>query len=85
MTAEFRIFPTSDGQFKVSDLENQPAGTFRTREEAEERVRRCTQDPEMWESAKLLIHTAVAAQMELHGVSRDIALYWVMSAAEIAQ
>ena len=84
MTAEFRIFPTSYGQFKVSDLENQPAGTFQTRKEAEERVGRCTQDPAMWDSAKLLIHSAIGAQMELHGVSRDIALYWVMGAAEIA-
>lgn len=85
VTADYRIFPTPDGRFKVTNLHNEHAGTFLTQKEAEERVTRCTLDPAMWESAKLLIHTAIGAQMELHSVSHDIALYWVKSAAEIEQ
>lgn len=84
MTAEYRISPASDNRFVITDLQNEYAGAFFTRKEAEERVARYTQDPAMWESAKLLIHTAIAAQMEVHSISRDSALFWVKSAAEIA-
>lgn len=84
MTAEYRITPSSDNRFVISDLKNEYAGTFFTRKEAEARVTRYIQDPALWESAKLLIHTAIAAQMEVHWVSRDAALFWVKSAAEIA-
>jgi hypothetical protein len=38
----------------------------------------------MWESAKLLIDTAIKAHMQMHGVDRETARYWVSRATEAA-
>jgi hypothetical protein len=38
----------------------------------------------MRETARLLVDTAIQAHMQMHGVDRETARYWVKSAAEVA-
>jgi hypothetical protein len=36
----------------------------------------------MWDAAKALIENAIQAHMEMFGVDRETARYWISSAAE---
>jgi hypothetical protein len=44
--------------------------------------RRRKQDA-MLETAKLLLDTAATAHMQIYGVDRETALYWIRSASEV--
>ena len=39
----------------------------------------------MWRSARILVGNAIKAQMQLHGIDRDAARYWVLSAIEASE
>lgn len=83
MNTEYRIEPVGN-QFIVVDPWDEIAGRYPTEDAAMQDIERCKKDDRMWESAKLLIDTAIKAHMQIHGVDREAANYWVRSAAEAA-
>ena len=56
--------------------------TYPTIEAAQQDIERCKKEDTMYESAKLLVDTAIKAHMEQFGVDRDTARYWVCSASQ---
>jgi hypothetical protein len=80
MNPEYRIEP-SGRQFTVID----PWGDhlvelFPTEDAAKQEIERCKKNDEVWEAAKLLVDTAIKAHMEMFGVDRETARYWISSA-----
>jgi len=51
---------------------------------ADLRYERCKKEDAMWETAKLMVDTAIKAHMRMHGVDRETARYWISSASENA-
>jgi len=49
-------------------------------EAAERDIERYKKEDAMWESAKQLMETAIKTHMQLHGVERATAQYWIESA-----
>jgi len=83
MSTEYRIEPIGD-IFIVVDRWGGIVDRYPTKEAARQDIERCKRDDGMRETAKLLIDRAVNIHMELHGIDRATALYWVCSAAEAA-
>ena len=82
MSAEYRI-ESAGSQFTVIDAAGDQVGIYPTEEAARQAVERRRKQDAMLETAKLLLDTAVKGLMEIHGVDRDTALYWIRSASEV--
>ena len=54
-----------------------------TEETAQQDIERCEQEDAMYETAKLLVDTAIKAHMQIHGVDRETARYWISSAMDV--
>ena len=81
MTKEFKI--ESDGvEFIVIDDTGETVGVYPTQDAVEQEIERCKKDDATWESAKLLVDTAIKAHTEKHEIDRGTAQYWIRSAAE---
>jgi hypothetical protein len=73
MNAEYRI-EIIGSQFVVIDPWNEYlVQTFRSEEAANQAIAECKKEDAMWESAKLLVHTATEALMRIHEVDEDTA------------
>jgi hypothetical protein len=46
-------------------------------------LERCQKEDAMWETAKILVDIAIQAYMQMHGVDRETARYWVSSAMDV--
>lgn len=79
MKYEYRIEPVANAFIVIDDL-GEPVGRYPTAEEAQKDIERCKREDAMWESAKLLVDAAVKAHMEMFGVDRETARYWINSA-----
>jgi hypothetical protein len=79
MSTKYRI-ETSGNQFTVFDDVDDTVGVFPNRDAALQAIERCEKEDAMWESAKLLVETAIKAHMEVHGVDRETSSYWINSA-----
>ena len=84
MDAEYRIESVGT-QFIVVDPWGENAGSFPTQEAAQQDIERCKKKDALWRSARVLVDNAIKAQMQLHGVDRETARYWVFSAAESSE
>jgi len=82
MSAEYRI-ESAGTQFTVIDASGDQVGIYPTEEAARQAIDRRRKQDAMLETAKLLLDTAVKAHMQIHGVERDTALYWIRSASEV--
>jgi len=72
MTKEYKI--ESDGaEFIVIDGTGETIGVYLTQDAAEQDIERCKKDDAMWEPAKLLVDTAIKADMEKHEIDRGTA------------
>jgi hypothetical protein len=78
---EYRI-ETSGDQFVVIDSFAEVVDKYDTAEAAERSIEQCKREDVMYETAKQLIESAVAAHMEQFNVSREIAGFWIRGAAE---
>jgi hypothetical protein len=78
---EYRI-ETSGNQFVVIDSFDEVVDTYTSEEAAKQAIEQCKKEDAMYETAKLLMESAVTAHMEKFNVSREIAGYWIRSAAE---
>jgi hypothetical protein len=81
MTNEYRIEPAGLA-FIVVDPWGETVNMYPTEDSAKEDVRRCKREAAMYETAKQLVDTAIKAHMQMSGVDREAARYWVSSAAE---
>lgn len=79
MSTEYRV-QRSGGAFTVIDPWREVVGTYPTPEAAAQDIERCEKEDAMWESATSLVNIAIETHMQLHGVDRQTAAYWVNSA-----
>jgi hypothetical protein len=79
MSTEYRI-QRAGSAFTVVDPWQEVVGTYATPEDAAQDIERCEKEDAMWESATTLVNAAVEAHMEMHGVDRETAVYWINSA-----
>ena len=82
MSAEYRIV-AADSQFTALDAAGVHVGIYPSEEAAGQGVERRRKQDAMLETAKLLLDTAAKAHMQIHGVDRGTALYWIRSASEV--
>ena len=78
---EYRIESSGD-QFVVIDSFDEVVDKYSSEEAANQSIAQCQKEDAMYETAKLLVESAVTAHMEQFNVSREIAGYWIRSAAE---
>lgn len=78
----YRIQLTGN-HFVVFDSLDELVGKYDTEDEANQSITECMKEDAMYETAKLLIESAIEAHMEQFNVSRDIAGYWIRSGAEV--
>ncbi len=79
MNTEYRVEPAGD-QFIVIDPDGEQVNTYATEEAAKRGIERCKRDDAMWETAKALVDAAIKTHMEIFGVDRETARYWISSA-----
>ena len=82
MSAEYRIV-AAGSQFTALDAAGVHVGIYPSEEAAGLGVERRRKQDAMLETAKLLLDTAAKAHMQIHGVNRETALYWIRSASEV--
>ena len=82
MSAEYRIV-AAGSQFTALDAAGVHVGIYSSEEAAGQGVERRRKQDAMLETAKLLLDTAAKAHMQIHGVDRGTALYWIRSASEV--
>jgi hypothetical protein len=78
---EYRIDRNGD-KFVAIDSENEVVGAFDTEDEAKRDIERAKLEDAMYKQSKILFHAAIATLMNAFDVDRDIARYWVSTAAE---
>ena len=78
--AEYRIVAAGT-QFTAFDAAGVQVGIYPSEEATRQGVERRRKHDAMLETAKLLLDTAAKAQMQIHGVDRETALYWIRSAS----
>jgi len=69
----------------VIDPLGEQVGVY-SREQAVDEATRCSmKEDAMWETAKLLVDTAIKGHMEMHGVGRETARRLLRHAAEVVE
>jgi hypothetical protein len=58
-------------------------GKYDTEDEANQSIAECTKEDAMYETAKLLIESAIKAHMQQFNVSREVSGYWIGCGAEV--
>jgi hypothetical protein len=79
MTNDYRIESAGSAFILIDDADEQ-VNTYRTEDAAKKDLERCKREDAMWESAKFLVDIAIKTHMEMYGVDRDTARYWINSA-----
>jgi uncharacterized protein (TIGR02246 family) len=82
VSAEYRIV-AAGSQFTALDAAGVHVGIYPSEEAAGQGVERRRKQDAMLETAKLLLDTAARAHMQIYGVDRETALYWIRSATEV--
>ena len=72
MNAGYRIQPTAD-KFTVIGRYDENVAVHSTREEAEEKIKRCLEEDARKEMAKILVTTAIQYHMSMYGLDRETA------------
>jgi hypothetical protein len=82
MNTEYRIEPFGS-QFAVIDDAGKLVDTYPTEAAAKQDIARCEQEDAMYETAKQLVDMAVNTLMQMFGVDRETASYWIRSASDV--
>jgi hypothetical protein len=80
MSTEYRMQPCENGFLVIDPWGEQLVNTYSTEDAARQDIERCKKEEAMWETAKLLVDTAIKAHMQIHDVGRETASYWINSA-----
>ncbi len=81
MSKDYRIEPAGT-HFTVIDPTGEQVDTYPSKEAAEQDIKHCKKEDRMYETAKHFVDTAIKAHMERFGIDREMARYWIHSAAE---
>jgi hypothetical protein len=81
MSNEYRIEPAGNAFIVIDDL-GEHVNTYPTEEAAKQDIERCKHEA-MHEAAKLLVDNAIKTHMQMFGVDRETASYWIRSASEV--
>lgn len=73
----------TDNQFVVLDSLDEVVGKYETEDAANQSITECMKEDAMYETAKLLIESAINAHMAQFNVSREMAGYWIRCGAEV--
>ena len=84
MGGEYRIEIVGNRYF-VIDPSDELLGSYSSEEGARENIERFKKQDAMWETANLLLDTAIKAHMEIHGVDRDTSCRTLKKAAELTE
>ena len=82
MTNDYRIEPAGPAFIVIDPWGEQLVNTYPTEDAARQDIERCKKEDAMYETAKQLVDFAIKAHMQVFGVDRETARYWVCSAAE---
>jgi hypothetical protein len=82
MNANNRI-KVSGTQFAVIGTWGERVGTYPTENAAQHDIENCKREDRMYETAKILVDTAIRAHMEMFGADRETTRYWVCSAMDV--
>ena len=80
MSTEYCIEPAGTGFIVIDPWGEQLVHTYPTEDAARHDIERCKKEEAMWETAKLLVDTAIKAHMQIHDVDCETASYWINSA-----
>jgi S-adenosylmethionine/arginine decarboxylase-like enzyme len=80
MSTEYRIEPAGPAYIVIEPWGEQLVHTYPTEDAARRDIERCKKEDAMWETAKLLVDTAIKTHMHMHDVDRETASYWINSA-----
>ena len=69
--------------FVVIDPAGEIVNRYTTEDAALQDIGRCKKEDAMYATAKQLVDTAINAHMQVFGVDRETARYWVCSASEV--
>jgi len=83
MNTDYRIEPAGPAFIVIDPWGEQLVNTYPTEDAARQDIERCKREDAMYETAKQLVDTAVKAHMQMFGVDRETASYWIHSAAEV--
>jgi len=82
MRNEYRIEPAGS-QFTVIDPWDEQVNTYPTEDAAKQDIERCKKEDAMYKTARQLVDSTIRTHMQMFGVDRETARYWVFSAAEV--
>jgi hypothetical protein len=82
MNTEYRIEPAGT-YFIVVDPAGEIVNRYTTEDAALQDIGRCKKEDAMYETAKQLVDIAIKAHMQVFGVDRETARYWISSAMEV--
>ena len=78
----YRIEP-SGNEFVAIDSLEEMVGRYATEDSAKQSIEECKKEDAMYETAKLLIESAIKAHMEQFNVGREVTCYWIGCGAEV--
>ena len=84
MNSNYRV-EHSGSQFTVIDPWEEEVGTYTTEDAAKQDIERCKKEDALYEDAQHLIDISVKTLMQMHGVDRQNAIYWIRNAIETKQ
>jgi hypothetical protein len=82
MTNDYHV-ESAGNAFILIDGAGEQVNTYPTKDAAMQDIERCKKEDRMWKTAQTLVDIAVKTHMQMHGVDRETALYWISSASEV--
>ncbi len=79
---EYRIIE-AQGQFTVMDSNEEQVGVYDSKDAAQAEIERCRKEDAVYARAKALVEDAVTTLMREYDLDREMACYWIGSAAEL--
>ena len=83
MSNEYRIEPTGPAFIVIDPWGEQLVNTYPTEDAANQDIERCKREDAMYVTAKQLVDFAITTHMQMFGVDRKTASYWIHSASEV--
>jgi len=85
MSNDYRIGSAGNAFIVIDPWGEQLVDVFPTEEAAAQDIERCQREDSMYETAQLLVDISVKTLMQMHGIDRQTALYWIRSATEVSE
>ena len=83
MSTEYRIESSGSSFIVIDPWGEQLVNVYSTEDAAQQDIERCKKEDAMYETAKQLVDIAIKTHMQMFGVDRETARYWVSSAMDV--